>query len=91
VLDGFLNYLSMAYNSRPASAALLESMISLGVAGLSNTGKSPEVMSAARRRYAIALRLTNTALADPTQVKTDQTLMAVLVLALFEVCSNTVF
>lgn len=85
VLDGFLNYLSMAYNTWPASAALSESIISLGIAGLSNTEKSSEGMCEARRRYAIALRLTNTALADPTQVKTDQILMAVLLLALFEV------
>jgi hypothetical protein len=86
--NGYLDYLSILYSKRPTSAALSEVITSLGMAGISNLRKSSEIMVEARRSYATALRLTNTALADPTQVKTDETLMAVLLLAFYEVCPN---
>ena len=70
---------------RPGNGALVATVISVGMAALSNTKAAPQVMVAARQSYVKALRLINTALRDPVESKTDQTLSAILLLGLFEV------
>ena len=70
---------------RWGNGALMTTITSVGLAGLSNTKHAPQVMVTARQIYARALRLTNAALRDPIESKTDQTLSAVMLLGLFEV------
>lgn len=72
----------------PGNGALSATVASVGMAGLANTKAAPQVMIAARKSYARALRLINTALQDPVESTRDQTLSAILLLGLFEViCS----
>jgi hypothetical protein len=57
----------------------------VGMAGLANQRKSATIMEAARLRYALAIHMVNTALRDPTQVASDQTLAVIILLGTFEV------
>jgi hypothetical protein len=65
------------------SPAVSKALAAVGLAGLSNIRKSAGLMTVASREYTEALRLTGTALSDPTS---DATLAAVLLLSMFEVC-----
>lgn len=60
-----------------------------GLAGFANTTKSAEVMRYARRQYAIALHLINKALGSPEDALRDSTLLAVLILAIFETTAGS--
>jgi hypothetical protein len=63
---------------------LLASMKAVGFAGLSGSFHDPTLLVDARKHYVTAVRLTNAALRSPNQVKQDSTLLAVLILGLFE-------
>lgn len=56
-----------------------------GLAGIANISRSSEVMLAARAKHTEVLRITNAALRDPERAKADSTLMAVLLLGMFEI------
>lgn len=58
----------------------------LGIAGLAHTHGSAYMMQQANRIYGNTLILTNDALQDPILVREDQTLVAILLLSVFEVC-----
>lgn len=64
---------------------LSEVAIALGLIPLSNNHRDKQVVHASRTRYASALRLTNAALCDPKQAVADETLMTIMLLALYEV------
>ena len=69
---------------------LLASMSAVGLASFSHSVHAPELMVRARREYVSALRLTNSALRSPTEVKKDSTLFSVMILSIFErVTGNT--
>lgn len=55
------------------------------MAGISNISDAPEVASKSKRQYGRALAALNQALNDPTQALADTTLMAVILLGLYEV------
>ena len=57
----------------------------IGLASISNMKHSPEVMVAASQRYAGALRAINSAIQNSSSATTDQTLIAVILLGVFEV------
>lgn len=57
----------------------------IGLAGISNIKHSPELMVAAGRKYASVLRAINASIQDSREASTDQTLIAVMLLGLFEV------
>ena len=57
----------------------------IGLAGISNIEHSPELMVAAGQKYATALRAINASIQDSSKASTDQTLIAVVLLGLFEV------
>lgn len=64
----------------------LSSVISaLGFAGLSRYGNVPKMTSLATSNYYTALRRIRTDLQDPVAAKTDQTLLSVYLLGLYEV------
>jgi hypothetical protein len=68
---------------------LLASLTAAGLASLSNSVNSPQLMIQARRRYVSALRLTNAALRSPTEAKKDSTLFAVMILGIFETVAGS--
>lgn len=64
--------------------ALMASMIAVGIAAYSHTQRAPSLINNARYQYTKAIKLTNTALRHPEDVKKDSTLMAIQVLGIFE-------
>ncbi|MCJ1390213.1 hypothetical protein MMC18_003071 [Xylographa bjoerkii] len=60
------------------------SVKALGLAGFSNAAHAPDIMIEAREQYLRAIRLTNAALRSPVDVKKDSTLLAILILGMFE-------
>lgn len=54
------------------------------MAGLSNTLRIPAMMRKASLKYVQALNSVNYALEDPVEAKSDQTLMIVILLGLYE-------
>ena len=66
-------------------SALSSVITALGLAGLSRYGNAPDIMSLATSNYHTALRQTRADLQDPVAVKTDQTLLSVYLLGLYEV------
>ena len=90
VLDdfkGYYRYVPSVYSTLPAGCALAEAITSLGMAGIANSKKDTRLMINANFKYTSALRTVNAALRDPCEAKTDQTLVAVMLLGLFEVRS----
>ncbi|KAB5570754.1 hypothetical protein GE09DRAFT_719133 [Coniochaeta sp. 2T2.1] len=68
---------------------VLASMSAVGLVGLANMTRSPEAADAARKAYGTALRLTNRALQDPMESVKDTTMLAILILSLFEMMTET--
>ncbi|KAH7007070.1 hypothetical protein EDB80DRAFT_718179 [Ilyonectria destructans] len=56
----------------------------VGMAGISNVSYAPNVASRAKEQYCKAVTAVNLALGDPVQAAADSTLMAVILLGLFE-------
>jgi hypothetical protein len=59
-------------------------MKAVGLAGYAHLVHAPSLMKNARYQYLLALQSTNAALRDPTEVKKDTTLLATVILGLFE-------
>ncbi|KAF2110920.1 hypothetical protein BDV96DRAFT_500369 [Lophiotrema nucula] len=64
------------------------SMTALGLAGISNITNNPNFKREAMSWYAKALNMTNSALRHPVEVKSDNTLLATMLLSNFEATSN---
>jgi len=89
ILDDFkghYSYQPSVYNTLPAGSALSEAITSLGMAGIADARRDTRLMIKANFKYTSALRSVSAALRDPEEAKTDQTLVAVMLLGLFEVC-----
>jgi len=89
IRDDFIGYYSYApsvYSTLTAGCALAEAITSLGMAGIAHSKKDTRLMINANIKYTSALHTINAALRDPYESKTDQTLVAVMLLGLFEVC-----
>lgn len=72
-----------------ADEHLLASMSAVGLATLSNTLHTPELLTRSRKDYVTALRLTNAALRSPTEVTKDSTLFSVMILSIYETVTGT--
>lgn len=68
---------------------VLASMSAVGLIGLANMTRSSEAADAARKAYGTALRLTNQALRDPIEAVKDTTMLAILILSLFDMLTET--
>lgn len=68
--------------------AVLASMTAVGLAAMSSLTCSPERLDWARQSYVTALRLTNDALMDPAEARKDSTLLAVLILGMYEMLAG---
>ena len=84
--NGYLDYLpSLIIDTKTGGGALTDAVVSLGMVGLSNANRSSNIMVAARQKYNYALRATNCALGNLEDAKSDQTLVTVMLLSLYEV------
>lgn len=64
-------------------------MTAVGLASYSHATRAPSLMNAARWQYVKAIQLTNEALRSPEDVKKDSTLMAIMILGIFEAVSGS--
>ncbi|KAF7871559.1 hypothetical protein EAF04_003666 [Stromatinia cepivora] len=81
---GHLDHLSDLYESDSMDDNLVAAVHAVGLAGYSHLAKAPHLINQARAQYARSLQLTNAALQSPTAVKKDSTLLAILILGIFE-------
>jgi hypothetical protein len=84
---GHIDYLSDIYSSEEVGSGLADSVASLGMVGLANFWKAPNIMSNAVIKYNSAMRTVSSQLRDVEQAKFDQTLISILLMGLYEVQS----
>ncbi|KXG46367.1 uncharacterized protein PGRI_052230 [Penicillium griseofulvum] len=72
----------------PSQRAMQASVVASATAMLSRVRRLPSLRDVASREYGTALRLLNAALADIEEAKTNQTLGAVILLAIYEVVTS---
>lgn len=82
--DAYHRYVS-TYGFHPLIAT---SMTALGLAGVANLCRDASMKREAMHWYLNAIQMTNAALASPTEVKSDNTLLATMLLSTFEATSN---
>ncbi|KAF2501011.1 hypothetical protein BU16DRAFT_449975 [Lophium mytilinum] len=87
--NGLYDFLPTLY-SQGSSAVFQDIVTATGLAGLANLKRSSTLMHAARAKHSTALRSVNASLQNPETATSDSTLMAVLLLGLFEniTCSS---
>ncbi|TEY53010.1 hypothetical protein BOTCAL_0252g00080 [Botryotinia calthae] len=81
---GHLDHLSDLYESDSIDDNLVAAVQAVGLAGFAHSAKAPHLINQALAQYAKSLQLTNAALQSPTAVKRDSTLLAILILGIFE-------
>ena len=63
-------------------------MKAVGLASLANYAHAPDLMRRAKKQYLTAIQLTNTALRSSVDVKKDSTLLATVILSIYETVSD---
>ena len=86
-IRGYRLWLTNAYQTEAPNEGIRAAIEAVGLAGISNISYAPAVFFESQRRYGRALAAAKSALVDPGQVGTDTTLMIVILLQLYEVCS----
>lgn len=81
---GHFEYLPAMYHQSGVGQALRTSLLATGLAGFANTVQSQELMKTAGQWHVSALASTNAALRSPTDATKDTTLIAVLILGIYE-------
>ncbi|CAP59717.1 uncharacterized protein PODANS_1_360, partial [Podospora anserina S mat+] len=83
--SGYQDWLATAYRHHDGRFAPLRAAIeAAGLAGLSNINPSPQLSVQSRQQYRHALTAVKEALSNPSQAADDATLMAVILLGLYE-------
>ncbi len=82
---GNLDYLSEIYSTEEIGSGLADSVASLGMVGLANFWKAPNIMSHAAIKYNSAMRTISSQLRDVEQAKSDQTMISIMLMGLYEV------
>lgn len=83
--NAYAQMMPTLYRQDSSFGVLAKIVDAIGLASISNVKHSPELMAAASRKYAGVLRAINASIQDSTKATTDQTLIAVILLGLFEV------
>ncbi|KAF4892029.1 hypothetical protein CGCF415_v001707 [Colletotrichum fructicola] len=89
--DTYQEWLAQTYLEAVPSNVVRAAVQAVGMAAISNVHNAPDVIIQAKERYCQALNATNLALRDPTLVAADSTLMAILLLGLFEARQTVTF
>ena len=91
----FTNYI-VDEDGRPGSSVsyaiddnLAGCMKAVGLAALASAAHAPELIKEAKKQYLSAIQLTNKALGSPVRVKKDSTLLAILLLSIFETVTSS--
>jgi hypothetical protein len=84
---GQFDYLPRMYQTSKVNKVLEEAVLALGLAGLANRTKASKVMIKANVKYTMAVHAVSSVLSEMEQAKADQTLIAVMLLSLYEVCN----
>ena len=82
---GHFDYLPGIYRNIKIYTFLDDAVVALGLAGLANRTKVSKFMLKASVRYNAAVRAVSFALGEMEYVRSDQTLIAVMLLSLYEV------
>jgi hypothetical protein len=82
---GNYQYLSSIYTNQTIGISLRQAVSAVGLAGLANFWRAPNIMAKAKSAYCSALRLVNSRLGNIEEAKSDQTLVAIILLGLYEV------
>ncbi|RAL62146.1 hypothetical protein DID88_002630 [Monilinia fructigena] len=82
--SGSFQYLHDIYGNEIIGPALVNGIESLGMVGLANFWKSQDLQFHAHRKYNSALRLVSSRLRNEVEARADQTLVAVMLLGLYE-------
>jgi hypothetical protein len=82
---GNLDYLSEIYSTEEIGTGLADCVASLGMVGLANFWKASNIMSNAVIKYNSAMRAISSQLRDVEQAKSDQTMISILLMGLYEV------
>ena len=85
MFKGHVDYLSDIYSTEEIGSGLADSVTSLGMVGLANFWKAPNIMSNAVIKYNSAMRTISSQLRNVEEAKSDQTLISILLLGLYEV------
>jgi hypothetical protein len=83
------DFLQMFYSPTSKDDHLTTSMDAVALAYLNYQRHVPNAQSEARQQYVAALRLMNKAIQDPELAKKDSTMLAILLLDLYEKITNT--
>ncbi|KAK4063561.1 hypothetical protein Trihar35433_8269 [Trichoderma harzianum] len=81
---GHLEYLPVIYDGIARDLALPTAIVAIGMAGIANLQRNRDLLLAANAQYVLAIQLTQAALIDETLRIQDQTLVSILLLALYE-------
>lgn len=81
----YFDYLPALYGQARGNGILVDAVNAIGLAGLANSRRASEVMVKANLIYGRAVRKTSERL-KTSQAKEDQTLVAVMLLGMYEVC-----
>lgn len=84
-MSGSFQYLYELYDNELIGPALTDSIECLGMVGLANFWKASEFQFQANKKYNSALRLVSLRLRNEEEARADQTLVAVMLLGLYEV------
>ena len=84
-MNAYSSVLPILHRQDSSFGVLPKIVNAIGLASISNMKHSPEVMVAASQQYAGALRAINSSIQNSSSATTDQTLMAIMLLGVFEV------
>jgi len=84
-LRGTFHYFADVYRRETVSTSLKDAVVSIETAGLAHFYRDPSFMVSANRKYSSALSSVSILLRDSASAKEDQTLMAVILLGIYEV------
>ncbi|KAL7893566.1 hypothetical protein HDV64DRAFT_262430, partial [Trichoderma sp. TUCIM 5745] len=82
---GHFEYLPYIYDAITRDLALPTAVAAIGMAGIANLRSNRHMLLAAHAQYLLAIKLTHAALVDETLRVQNQTLVSILLLALYEI------
>lgn len=84
-MTAYSHLLPTLYRQNSSFSVLRKIVDAIGLASISNVKHAPELMVVAGQKYAGVLRAITASVQDSKEASTDQTLIAVMLLGLFEV------
>ena len=83
--SGFFEYLPALYAKSSSRSCLHSSVVAVALANYSCRFNNPEIKVAAASHYGQSVKRLNTAILSPEEARSDETMLATLLLGLYEV------